>query len=61
MHRQLRRDAHARDGIITDEPALARQVIDYRKEMGPAEKALLSLAAILGIDVQSRIYRDDSP
>ncbi len=36
------------DGVITDDPALARQVLAQRAELGSAERLLMSLALILG-------------
>jgi glycerophosphoryl diester phosphodiesterase len=38
------------DGLITDKPALARSVLEQRAEMGVAERLLLELAEILGVD-----------
>ena len=36
------------DGLITDEPALAREVLARRAEMGSPERLLMSLALLLG-------------
>jgi glycerophosphoryl diester phosphodiesterase len=36
------------DGLITDDPALARQVLEHRAELGSAERLLVSLALFLG-------------
>jgi glycerophosphoryl diester phosphodiesterase len=36
------------DGLITDDPALARQVLDHRAGLGSAERLLVSLALFLG-------------
>lgn len=38
------------DGVITDHPALARQVIEERAEMNPAERLMLTAAFWLGLD-----------
>ena len=40
------------DGLITDEPALAREVLARRAEMGSAERLLMSLALLLGKPLQ---------
>ncbi len=49
------------DGVITDEPALARRVLAERAELRPAERLLLSAAFFFGKpDVAAR-YRDESP
>ena len=37
------------DGLITDEPALARSVLAWRVEMSPAERLLLELAGVMGV------------
>ncbi len=49
------------DGIITDEPEMARQVLEERKEMGPAERLLVHTAVLFGRPLPPRVYRDDSP
>ncbi|MEN8174412.1 MAG: glycerophosphodiester phosphodiesterase [Pseudomonadota bacterium] len=49
------------DGIITDEPEIARQVLEERKDMGPAERLLVHTAVLFGRPVPPRAYRDDSP
>lgn len=36
------------DGLITDEPTLARQVLDYRAELSSPERLLVSMAILLG-------------
>jgi glycerophosphoryl diester phosphodiesterase len=36
------------DGLITDDPALARQVLEHRAGLGSAERLLVSLALFLG-------------
>ena len=37
------------DAIITDEPALARNIMQQRAEMTPVERLLVSIAAQFGI------------
>jgi glycerophosphoryl diester phosphodiesterase len=49
------------DGIITDEPALARQVLAGRSELNSVERLLIHSAALMGQQLPSRVYRDDSP
>ena len=49
------------DGIITDEPAMAREVLKQRATMNPAERLLLHAALLFGRPVPGRAYRDDSP
>lgn len=48
-------------GLITDEPAMARQVIEARAEMTLAERLMLEVADLMGIEAQSGTYRDSSP
>lgn len=38
------------DNLITDHPALARQVLQERAQLGPAERLLLELAFLFGIE-----------
>jgi len=40
------------DGIITDEPALGRQVIATRAEMSSIERLLLQMAFFFGQEIQ---------
>lgn len=49
------------DGIITDEPALARQVLADRAAMSSAQRLLLLLAERLGLSLPTGEYRDASP
>ena len=49
------------DGVITDEPALARQVLSDREKMSSAERLLLSAALFFGKPMPLNQYRDDSP
>ena len=49
------------DGIITDEPRLAREVLQERAELSSAERLLLQAALLLGQPVPRASYRDQSP
>ncbi|MBE9537937.1 MAG: glycerophosphodiester phosphodiesterase [Proteobacteria bacterium] len=49
------------DGVITDEPALAGEVLRERAAMSSAERLLVSAALFLGKPVEPGEYRDDSP
>ncbi len=49
------------DGLITDEPALAGQVLSYRARLSTPERLLLRLAEILGLELNRKEYRDRSP
>ncbi len=49
------------DGIITDEPAMARGVLADRAGMGTAERLLMRTAVLFGRPVPQRTYRDNSP
>jgi glycerophosphoryl diester phosphodiesterase len=49
------------DGIITDEPALARAVLKERSEMTQSELLLLHTALLMGRQPPNRSYRDNSP
>jgi glycerophosphoryl diester phosphodiesterase len=49
------------DGVITDEPALARKILDQRAQLNSAQRLVLSAALFFGRpDVASK-YRDNSP
>jgi len=48
-------------GLITDEPALAREVLEQRAALGAAERLVLALADKLGLRVLDKAYRDASP
>jgi glycerophosphoryl diester phosphodiesterase len=37
------------DGLLTDRPALARSVLEWRAKLSPAERMVLQLAGILGV------------
>ncbi len=49
------------DGVITDEPAMARRVLAERAEMNTGERLLIRAATFFGSDFATRKYRDDSP
>ncbi len=49
------------DGIITDEPALARRVIAERAELNAVERLLINAAVLLGRPIPGKAYRDNSP
>ena len=49
------------DGVITDEPALAKRVLAERSELRPAERLLLSAAFFFGKPEVAFKYRDESP
>ena len=49
------------DGLITDEPALARRVLDQRADLNIAEKMALFIASRLGLKLNTGAYRDASP
>ena len=49
------------DGVITDEPALAREVIEERADLHPAERLLIHTAVLFGRPEPQGRYRDESP
>ena len=49
------------DGLITDEPALARQVMAERSELNSVERLLIHTAVLLGKPLPQKDYRDQSP
>ncbi|WP_425078972.1 glycerophosphodiester phosphodiesterase family protein [Ruegeria denitrificans] len=49
------------DGLITDRPAMANEVLRVRAEMGPGERLLLWLATTFGLQVDTEAMRDESP
>jgi len=49
------------DGIITDEPGIAREVVTDRLEMSSIERLLIHTAALFGQPVGLKRYRDQSP
>lgn len=48
-------------GLITDEPALARRVLEQRAALSAAERLVLALGSRLGLRVSDQAYRDASP
>jgi glycerophosphoryl diester phosphodiesterase len=49
------------DGVITDEPALARNILAQRAELSSAERLILSAALFFGKPEVAKQYRDNSP
>ncbi|PRY22965.1 glycerophosphoryl diester phosphodiesterase [Aliiruegeria haliotis] len=49
------------DGLITDEPALAREVLSQRAGLSSVERLVLGLGSQLGLKVSDKVYRDASP
>ncbi len=49
------------DGLITDEPALAREVLVQQTELTSLERLLIHTAVLLKQPVPSKTYRDQSP
>jgi glycerophosphoryl diester phosphodiesterase len=49
------------DGIITDEPEMARQVLTERAKLSTAERLLIHTALLFGQSFTPKQYRDDSP
>jgi glycerophosphoryl diester phosphodiesterase len=49
------------DGIITDEPGMARQVLEARAGLSQPERMVLWLIEELGLDPDKDRYRDESP
>ncbi|HAJ92709.1 MAG TPA: glycerophosphodiester phosphodiesterase [Gammaproteobacteria bacterium] len=49
------------NGIITDEPAMAREVLEERVDLGIAERLLMHTAVLFGRPVPPGLYRDESP
>jgi glycerophosphoryl diester phosphodiesterase len=49
------------DGIITDEPELARNVLNDRSKLSSVERLLIHTAVLLGKPIPQRMYRDQSP
>lgn len=49
------------DGLITDEPALAREVHSQNSSMPPVERLLLHTAVLLKTPTPPQTYRDQSP
>ena len=49
------------DGLITDEPEMALEVMAQRAQLGPTERLLLSASLFFGKPIPPRTYRDNSP
>ncbi len=49
------------DGIITDEPGMARKMVKERSELKPIERLLVHTAVLFDQPVPARGYRDNSP
>ncbi len=49
------------DGLITDEPGLARAVMDELAGMTTGQRLMLQLAGLFGLDGSDKTYRDTSP
>lgn len=49
------------DGLITDEPEMARQVLADRAEMSSVERLLIHTALLFGRTFTPKQYRDESP
>jgi glycerophosphoryl diester phosphodiesterase len=58
MSRMISRGAA---GLITDEPALARDVLSQRATLSTPERLLLHTADLFGLQMNTKIYRDVSP
>jgi glycerophosphoryl diester phosphodiesterase len=58
MHRMISLGV---DGMITDEPAMAREVIAAHADLNTVERLLLHAAVLFGRPVPPRLYRDASP
>jgi glycerophosphoryl diester phosphodiesterase len=49
------------DGLITDEPEMARQVMADRAELSTVERLLIHTALLFGQPFTPKQYRDESP
>jgi glycerophosphoryl diester phosphodiesterase len=49
------------DGIITDEPAMARSVLEVRAGLSTAERLMLWMSDALGLKLNTKKYSDDQP
>ena len=49
------------DGIITNEPEIARKVMEERKNLKLIERFILHVAVVLGKELPKKAYRDESP
>ncbi len=48
-------------GLVTDEPAMAKKAIADRRELNMIERVILVMANLLGLEVSTKVYRDDAP
>ena len=48
------------DSLITDEPALARRVLELRRRMSPFERLLIELSAVFGVSPIAEMTADDA-
>lgn len=49
------------DGLITDEPGLAREVIEHRHDLSTVERLVLAMGNYVGLGLDEKLYRDSSP
>jgi len=49
------------DGLITNEPALVRQVLEARTDLNTAERLILWMSERMGLKLNKTEYRDDQP
>ena len=49
------------DGLITDEPAMARRVLEARAGLGTTERLALWMSEALGLELDTKAYRDERP
>jgi len=49
------------DGVITDEPAMARDILRQRESLSPAQRLMLAGAMFFGKPEALREYRDNAP
>jgi glycerophosphoryl diester phosphodiesterase len=49
------------NGLITDEPALARRVLEIRADLNTPQRLLLWASQMLGLSLSDKVYRDDAP
>jgi glycerophosphoryl diester phosphodiesterase len=49
------------DGLITDEPEMARQVMEERAELSSLQRLLVQTALVFGVAYSPEKYRDSSP
>jgi glycerophosphoryl diester phosphodiesterase len=49
------------DGVITDEPEMAREVLADRADMSSVQRLLLHATVLFDRPLPQRVYRDQSP